>query len=77
MTFIKDLCHDMAQDPRILTFSDIGVAAAKGAIAGQKVNSPLAGAVISVSIVAGERAVQISKDLMQELKAHKPPKVRF
>lgn len=67
----------MAQDPRILTFSDIGTAAVKGAMAGQKVNNPLAGAVISVSIVASERALQISEDLMQELKAHKPPKVRL
>lgn len=77
MSFIKDLCRDMAQDSRILTFSDIGSAAAKGALAGQKVNNPLAGAVIGVSIIASKRAVQISNELMHELKTRKPLKIRF
>jgi hypothetical protein len=71
MAFIKQLCQEMAGDPRILTFTEIGKAAAKGALAGQKVNNALAGAVIGVSIIATERAWQISKELVNDLKHSK------
>lgn len=76
MDKINELCQHTANNKHIMTFSDIGVALAKGAVAGQKTGNPdgaLLGAVLNLSLEAGKRAVLISKDMAKELK-NKPQK---
>lgn len=72
MASIKKICQEMAATPQILTFSEIAQAAANGAVLGQKVNSPLIGAVLGVSLEAGKRAVLITEELLQQM--HQDPK---
>ena len=64
---LKTLCQDMAANPNILTFSELGQAAMRGAILGKKVHQPLIGAVLGVSLLAGDRAVSMTKGLIAEL----------
>ena len=65
MMFVADLCRDMANS-KALTFSELGNAAARGAIAGQKVGNPLAGAMLGMSMVALNRAEEIAEDLIDK-----------
>lgn len=72
MPDIAQLCRQMAQEPKILSFSEIAKAAADGALIGQKVNNPLIGAVLGVSLQAGHRAVAMTEELLAQLQDTKP-----
>ncbi|HSX19932.1 MAG TPA: hypothetical protein VLG38_02260 [Gammaproteobacteria bacterium] len=69
MEAIKKICRNMAANPNphILTFSQLGNAAARGAILGNKVNNALAGAVLSIALKAAESAVKTTEDLIKEI----------
>lgn len=67
---IKELCQAMAANPHVMTFSDIAKAAGKGAAVVQKSSQPYAplfGAILGVSLEASNRALLMSKELLEEL----------
>lgn len=64
MTTVRNLCQYMASDQRIMTFSDLAHAAANGVAASR--DNPVFGALLGVSLEAGKRAVQMTRDLMRD-----------
>lgn len=69
MQKFKQVCREMAADQRILTFSQLAKAATEGALVGQKINSPVIGAVLGMSLQAGKQAVYITQDLLDQIEA--------
>ena len=67
MSKIKEICADMAKVRHVMTFSDIAQSLTNGAVLGQKVNQPLAGAILNLSLDASKRALLISEELIEEL----------
>lgn len=66
MDFIEQLCKEMAKNPHIMSFSDIGKAVTTGAIAGKKTGQPggvVIGASLGLSLEASKRVVAMVDDL--------------
>lgn len=63
---LKQLCQEMAKNPHIMTKDDFVRAAALG-VCGNKLNDPLLGAVLGVSIEASRRAGLLARELLQKL----------
>ena len=69
METLEKICQEVALNPHVLTFSDISQDLLKGAIAGHKSKIPggaVTGAVLALSLEAGERVVLITEDLLDE-----------
>lgn len=74
MTVLKQACVDIANNPHVMTFSDIATAASKGAILGAKVNNALTGAVLGVTLEASKRALLMSEEMLRYLDQEKTVK---
>lgn len=76
MPFINELCQAMANNPNVLTFSEIATALAQGAAVGQKSNMPggaVIGASASLSLAAGKKVIALSKSLLEDLEQSPKP----
>lgn len=74
MTVFKQACKDLANNPHVMTFSDIASAASNGAVLGAKVNNALAGAVLGVTLEASKRALLMSEEMLRQLQQEKSVK---
>ena len=75
MDFFEQLCQEMAKNPHVLTFGDIGVALGRGALVGQQLKIPggiVLGAVAGLSLEALQRVENITEDLIKEQAKNKP-----
>jgi hypothetical protein len=75
MNTLEKICQEVAKNPHVLTFSELGEAIVEGAIAGHKSKvsgGVLTGAMLAVSLKAGERVVLLAEDLMQNKSANGP-----
>jgi hypothetical protein len=70
MDKLAQICRDAAQYEHIMTFSEIGQAISRGAIAGHKAKIPggaLTGAVVGLCVETGGKVVLITQDLLTRL----------
>lgn len=67
MSKINEICADVARVRHVMTFSDIAQSLTKGAMLGQKLNQPLVGAVLNLSMDASKRALLITEELLEEI----------
>jgi hypothetical protein len=68
MDQLEKICLEMAQNPHIMTFSDIGKALAKGVAVGHKSGVPggvVIGAALSLSIEASMRVDLMLQDTLR------------
>ncbi len=79
MEKFAEICRDMAEQKPALTFSELATAAAEGVIAGHKAagaNGALVGAMLSMSVAASQRALQLSEEMLHTLQYRNAPRNR-